>query len=436
MNTFRYAAAGLLAMVMLATCPRALARVNARRTFPSTWATTRVFSDQLTAGGALNAAQIRFAAEHFVGTQKITVGLIHKLRAINPDFIVLHYHLAVWQSGKHVAYIIDGRHWGNDYNLVNQHKNWFLHNAQGHRLMAADGKLLMNIANPRYCRYLQHSLLQQVRAGHDDGVFLDSWSTDAVAYFMSKYPRWCYPAIVHRHKQLGGLTWVQASDIFMRSLTSHLNKQGIYVLPNLGDLVTGWDHTDYAIPNGGMLEDAPGAWSHYGQAQWIWSADHALRLINADKIIMFQSYLGRHGQSDYQKRLYWLGTYLLLRGRYTYITYFADRPFEYYPEFNINLGKPLQTAHRLITELRQGSLFVRHFTRGIVVVNSADHKTFAYTAPSGYRMATVSGGGTIDAAGKATGRVSYVNVRHQLSLPPHSALILVKGRQRGAHPHD
>jgi len=404
---------------------------SASRAFPSTWSTTRVFADCVQLNDSLKtAAQIRFVATHFVGTQKLLLPMIQRLRAVNPNFIVLHYHLATWQSGKHVPYIIDGRHWGNDYNYVDHHENWFLHTSYADRLnakdrlMASDGKLLMNVTNPHYVRYMIKSLIEQVRNGHDDGVFLDSWSTGAVNYYMENYPRWRYPALIKPHRQLGGLTWVQASEQFMRRVTVALNKAGIYVLPNLGDLITNWDHTNYAIPNGGMLEGAPGVWSRYGQAQWIFSANQALKLINADKIIMFQSYLPK--QTAYQQRLYWLGTYLLLRGHYTYITYFADVPMEYFPEFGISVGRPLKTARHNINELRQGEVYVRPFSKGLVVVNSASHRMAHYRVPPGYSKAVVRDGGTINRMGKINGHVIYVPVQGIVSLRPESALIMVK----------
>ncbi len=414
---------------MTALSVKAAAHPLFKRPFPSTWSKTLVFADQLTAGTSLTNAQIHFAATHFVGTQKILVPLIRKLRAINPRFLVLHYHLGVWQSGKNVPYIINGFHWGNDYSHVSRHESWFLHTAYANgknpkdRLKAVDGKYLMNITNSAYFHYLVQSLIRQARAGHDDGIFLDSYSTAAVNYYMHNYSHWCYPRIVQAHKQLGGLTWAQASDNFMQRLTADLNKAGIYCLPNIGDLVTGWDHTDYALSNGGMLEGAPGQWSHYGQTQWVQSANRALQLIDADKIIFFQSYL--HDAADYRQRLYWLGTYLLLRGRYTYITYFNRHPFEYYPEFGINIGTPLKTA-KTIADLQKGALYIRRFTQGLVVVNSADRKSHAYRIPVGYREAQVQGGGTINASGKMSGALIFVPVGGRVRLPPHSSLILVR----------
>jgi len=98
-------------------------------------------------------------------------------RALNPNFVVLHYHLAMWQSAPSVTFITDGLHWSNDYPEVTTHESWFWHNASGGRVASsADGKLLMNVADPGFAAYWADSIAQQTTAGEYDGVFLDSAS--------------------------------------------------------------------------------------------------------------------------------------------------------------------------------------------------------------------------------------------------------------------
>jgi hypothetical protein len=62
------------------------APVSASR-FPDTTATLAILSDQLP---NLNAQQAQFAATHYVGSQKLLLGATRALRAINPNFVVLH----------------------------------------------------------------------------------------------------------------------------------------------------------------------------------------------------------------------------------------------------------------------------------------------------------------------------------------------------------
>ncbi len=64
------------------------------RSFPDTYSSIAILTAQLPSG--MPAAQQQFAAKHHVGTEKQLLPDTQALRAINSDFIVLHYHLAMW----------------------------------------------------------------------------------------------------------------------------------------------------------------------------------------------------------------------------------------------------------------------------------------------------------------------------------------------------
>src|SRR5690242_7448690 len=146
-----------------------------RRPFPDTSTRIAVLTDQLP--GAMSEAQVRFAATHYVGTQKLTLNLSRPLRAINPGFLVLHYHLAMWQSAPNVTFITDGNAWANDYPSVNAHESWFWHNRDHQRVTSnKDGKLLMNVSDRGFREHWRDSLVRQVGDGDYDAVFLDSAS--------------------------------------------------------------------------------------------------------------------------------------------------------------------------------------------------------------------------------------------------------------------
>src|SRR6185312_1239594 len=81
--------------------------------FPDTMSKIAVLADQLPDG--MTSGQQQFVATHFVGSQKLTLGISGALRAINPAFLVLHYHLAIWQSAPSTDFILDGKTWSNDY---------------------------------------------------------------------------------------------------------------------------------------------------------------------------------------------------------------------------------------------------------------------------------------------------------------------------------
>src|SRR5581483_1030220 len=65
------------------------------RSYPDTNATIALLVDQLP---TMSTQQMQFATSHFVGTEKQLLSVTKQLRAYNPQFLVLHYHLAMWQS--------------------------------------------------------------------------------------------------------------------------------------------------------------------------------------------------------------------------------------------------------------------------------------------------------------------------------------------------
>ena len=67
------------------------------RVFPDTTSSIAILTDQLP---TMNMSQMQFATSHYVGTEKQLVPVTDALRALNPNFIVLHYHLSMWQSAE------------------------------------------------------------------------------------------------------------------------------------------------------------------------------------------------------------------------------------------------------------------------------------------------------------------------------------------------
>ena len=90
--------------------------------FPSTTSGIHVLEDQLP--GGLSTAMVRFLATHTDGTQKQTLQATNQLRAINPNYTVLHYQLGTGNSA--YQYIINNQ-WSSDWNTVNPQESWFVH---------------------------------------------------------------------------------------------------------------------------------------------------------------------------------------------------------------------------------------------------------------------------------------------------------------------
>ncbi len=390
------------------------------RAFPDVSTRVGVLTDQLPS--AMTDAQVRFAATHYVGSQKLTADVSSRLRAVTPGFLVLHYRLAMWQSAPDVRYILDGRNWSNDFPVVDDHEDWFWHNPSGRRIASnQDGKLLMNIGNPGFRAYWRESLAAQVAAGDYDGVFLDS-ASPALLQGEARSP--VDPRLfdtgvrVNRMPELGDRTWIDAWQDWMADLDASLASKGIPLIPNVGSLITTWDNTDYSLTAGafseGFLDPA------FDESDWKAAANHTLALVRKNRIVILQNYLRDPG--DVARRKYLLANYLLVKGARTYVAYFAAGPLEWYPEWAVALGRPASAAGT-VEDLAWAGVYRREFAAGAVLVNPSPRAVHVELGGTLQRVDLV-GGGAIGPDGVATGRLATTPVR-AIDLAPASAEILL-----------
>jgi hypothetical protein len=395
------------------------------RSFPDTSATIAILADQLPSG--LTAAQQQFVATHFVGTEKQVLSDTQALRAINKGFLVLHYHLAMWQSAPGVTFIVDGKTWGNDYPTVTQNETWFWHNTSSQRVTAPDGKLLMNVSVAGYAGYWAQSLAQQVAAGDYDGIMFDSaspallqgWCGGAGA---SQDPRLAGTA-AHDTSfvELGNATWIQAWQTWIAALDAALAAKGIPLIPNDGAFVTGWDTTDYAVTHGVFSEGF--ADPTFAVSDWKASTNELLKLATADKLMILQNYLS--APTDTAKRMYYLGNYLLVKGRHAYLDYFASGPLEWYPEWAVDLGAPSSSSPAAdVGTLASAGVYRRDFVKGSVLVNPTSAAVVVSLGGT-FQRVVPTGGGAVDASGNAPGSVSTASVT-SVTVAPTSAEIVLK----------
>jgi hypothetical protein len=396
-----------------------------KRPWPDSTAQTRVLADQLPSG--LTDGQRQFVAAHMVGTQKLTLAESQPLRALAPNFLILHYHLAIWQSAPTVTFIVDGMNWSNDYPTVDTHEDWFWHNTVGMRVAATDDhKLLMNLGSQAFIDYWKQSFIAQAMASDADGVFADSASPDLLQWEaqMPAEPRLTGTGARDTAiPELGGRTYIQAWQDFITQMNTALAGAGLALLPNTGSFTTSWDDTNYGLTAGVFIEGfADKTWA---AADWKRSTNQVLALAAAHKIIIAQNYL--QSASDVATRLYYLANYLLVRGDRTYIDYFASGPLEWYPEWSADLGAPVTTGATVDALAQTGSgagAYQREFANGWAVVNPGDTAvTLAF--PAGARQVMPQGGGAIDAAGDTPGTLGYAGAT-SLLLAAHSGAVILK----------
>lgn len=238
------------------------------RLYPDTTASIAILTDQLP---TMNQAQLQFATSHYVGTEKQLVAVTQALRALNPNFLVLHYHLSMWQSAPATDFILPDPScmglpvcWANDYPTVTTHEGWFWHNASDQRVASTvDQKLLMNVSVPDFQQYWEQSLEDQVTAGEYDGIFFDSASPALLQAECGGSGDGQDPRLAGTQAKslvladLGNATWIDAWQAWMQKLNGDLAAKGIPLIPNTSAFTTTWDTTNYALTAGISTKGSP-----------------------------------------------------------------------------------------------------------------------------------------------------------------------------------
>ncbi len=263
------------------------------RSYPDTFASIALLVDQLP---TMSTAQMQFATSHFVGTEKQVLSVTQQLRALNANFLVLHYHLCMWQSAPSTLFIVNGTTWGNDYPTVTMNESWFWHNTNSERVTSsADGKLLMNVSVAPFAQYWEQALETQVADGDYDGIMFDSASPallqgECGGTGTGQDPRLAGTAAANTNfTELGGTTWIDAWQTWITQLNTDLAAKGIPLIPNTSAFTTGWDTTDYTRTAGIFSEGF--ASTGFAVSDWQASTNELLKLASLDRIMILQNYL-------------------------------------------------------------------------------------------------------------------------------------------------
>lgn len=399
---------------------------GAARQFPNTTNAIFVFSDQIETGN-LTEAQFRFAATHYVGSQKLQVEAARHLRRYNSNYLVLHYRLgqglghsipsASCQPTSNSIQIINGtwvNEWPGDGNVQ---ENWFFH-WNGQRVFDCDfGWYLTELNDPGWRRWWSDQIIAQLIANQDDGVFADSFSVPNYGFTWSP----ALPVVDAAFES----AWAQREHDFTDYIRSRFAGRWRWI-PNIGSFITTRDPSDYSNVDGVMIEQfaEAGNGSFFATIDWQLQMDRVLQLAAADKIILAQSY---PDGNTIDERLFDLGSYLLIKGAHTYINLLSFGQNLYWlPEYMINLGPP---ADPLPTEISKyfnpnWNVYVRSYANGMVLVNPSDTPTSTFDLGRVYDRLIPSGSGLIAPDGTAPGSLLH-NPTRTLSICAHCAVILL-----------
>ncbi|HJS93056.1 MAG TPA: putative glycoside hydrolase, partial [Solirubrobacteraceae bacterium] len=389
----------ILALALALALP---ATALARRPIPDTSAAVHVWDDQLP--DSMTDAQVRFVARHVDGTQKVSRQTAERLRAVDPGFLVLHYRLGIGDGP--VPFRI-GDKWASDYGSVTRHESWFWHQ-DGRRVFQSQwGWYLMN-PDSGWRSYWARRVLYEASLLGDDGVFADSLSVPQYLGASNFSPPLQY--------FVGEAAWTARIDRFMRYEERRLHGR-LWFIPNAGSWITTRDRTNYAIPDGVMIEGfaESGPASFYAPVDWRLEMNRALGLVRRGKVLIAQSYLSA---GDRRARGFVLGSYLLIKGSHTFVNMDVGSEPQWFPEYGVELGPALAPPPRSIDALREaGGLYVRRYARGLVAVNP-DGRSHVLVLSRATRRVDPIGGGAIGAgAGTRGWRLRLVLVRRRVVLP-------------------
>jgi hypothetical protein len=394
------------------------------RPLPNTGAGIHVFNDQL---GSLSPGRVAFAASHYAGTQKMTRADADALRAVNPDFVILHYRLGhglgYRQAGAGCVpnggylYIIDGtwtQEWPGDAVVQNA---WF-YTYGGQRVFQCQyGWYLMQLDDPGWRAWWSAALLSQLANNDDDGVFADSFSVPNYLGGGSFNPA------LPGYDAAFEAEWTARIGRFIAYVQGRLAGR-YYWIPNVGFWVTGRDAVDYSGADGVMIEGfGQDAFAAFGALDWALQMDRALGLVNTGRAVIGQSY----EVATVEERLFTLGSYLLIKGARTYVNLDTGLDPEWWPEYEIPIGAPAGAPPATVAALFNTTwgVYARSYSNGLVLVNTSNSWRDV-TLGGDYYRAQPSGGGTVPSSGVLPGNwtVNYTQVS-SVTLAPGQAGVLV-----------
>ena len=363
---------GLLSVVilLLAALNSAKAQQPAQDSvFPMTTDGIHVFNDQIDVQN-LTDVQIAFAATHYDGAQKLTRDSAERLRALNPNFVVLHYRLGLGigyrradddcaPTGDYLAHI-RGNDWVEDWPDDDVVQEDWLYHYQGERVFWCTwGWYLANTDNPDWRAWWIATVRDELNTNATDGLFSDSVS---VPNYLGA-SEW-NPALPDYDPAFES-EWTRRIDDWLAWANQALG-DAVFVV-NTGAWVTSRDTVDYSLADGVMVEGFAG-WGEYDRFEigdWELQMDRVLSLVSRNRAVILQSYV-----ADPHERLWTIANYLLVQGQHTYINLETSQNVEWFPEYDLPIGTPLGAVPTTALDLRTASgLYERHYTGGRILVN-------------------------------------------------------------------
>ncbi|RLG41855.1 MAG: hypothetical protein DRO05_02815 [Thermoproteota archaeon] len=400
---------------------------SSKRSFPDTTEGIFVFNDQLSE--EMSEGQIKFAATHYFGSQKLVRSLTRKLREYNPNFIVLHYRLGIGlgyrrtlgdcePAGDYIM-IVEGDQWIQEW-PEDVEESWFYHINGSRVLNCVWGWYLVDLDDEGWRSYWANEVLRQLKENENDGVFVDSFS---VPNYLGPH---CFNPPLPELDIEFEREWAKKLESFTEYMKGLLGDE-YYWIPNVGAWITLRDPTNYLGADGVMIEGFS-MWRegvYFYPEDWKLQMNRILNLSRKGKIIIAQTYV----DGGVDARLFALGSYLLIKGKHTYINLETSLLPEWFPEYELPIGHPIDPLPENIDQfyVEEWGVYARRYSGGLVLVNPFQgSRHICLGSEKKYYIAYPCGGGVVPEDGKvpSSWRIKYYEVK-QIDLPPHSAAILI-----------
>jgi len=422
---------------------------------PSTRRYVLVWPDQLIpdgAGGnpAYSAALMQWVVTHFVGTQKLFQTQIDSYRAINPNFLMLTYHLAYGLNGADqtnpVGNITGANHFGQED--TDTFTPWvassgatrekaYQHSAtpasSSNRVSYPDPYWLMDVASTEWQTYIETTLLAWAAfpTTKSDGFFFDVAFPPWYNYSPANW--WTQPAGGSSRAALDAWWMPRAQAYFdaLRTAFAPTAQHPRYlVIPNPDSLDDGTDDPSFLQGTDGVFTEN---WQNAlgDPTDWNLTVSRICHYVTGHAKVWMTDSTSDVTQMPQAQRDLIIGTFLLIRNGTSYAMLLPG--LNWYPEYEIDLGGYVDEPPDDIEQLKvagsggsAGGLYARQEVAGTILVNSST-AALTYMVPTAMKQAQWTGGGGVAVDGtEATETLTYTQdvPAGPLSVPALTAIIL------------
>jgi Secretion system C-terminal sorting domain len=444
-------------------------KLPGNRFVPSSKKYNLVWADELV---GQPSAKIRFIAQNYVASQKMSSSQVAEYRTFNSNFICVIYHLSnginpqndndcplphgtaditsCTPSGWVSEWSGYFEPWLASAGITNGSARFevmFQHYTSAdpnNRVWHSDPQWTMCLENADWRMYVADATIQWMVGLENEGCFFDVCVETMVPGLYNPAEgdpaphsfNWCLSPYGPAGYTVASLSdfavWMNGQYLgYWQSMYKryHTSSADYLILPNVDQMTTGW-YDPLWMDGSAAGETIDGAMmENFGNAT---GADMYLSLSRAvkhltgrGKILIAQFY-----DSTQAERYRRTGMYMLIKNQNSFINILAPGAPGWFPEYEINLGDQSQ-APTTIDALRvagsgSASLFKRDYQNGIVLCNTSGSAINYALVGTNWTIVATSGGGSVDNNGAiARQSISVTPISSsQVSVPASGCTIL------------